>query len=1209
MSWLHRALPSRERGAALIIVLAFVVLLTGLGVAYISRTTSDRQVAHSSFNQSSVDQVAQSAMDNIIGDLRQEIIFGSASPAPTFSANGSTFTLYVPTTCLNCTPTPYPGWNACPNSTPTILPIQPIFYPTPAAGTTPAIPNLIRRSVSSDPIPCPARASRASAVNSLADASANGRSVSLPRWNSHYMIPKSNTTDAGSDPITTGFNAPNYWAPDWVFVNDQGPTVIAAPDASVIGRYAYLIYDEGGLLDMNAAGYPSSGNPPPVTILQYGRKGSLAFADLTGLSSYGLSTTAVDNVVGWRNYASAQPSGTFPNFSFNTTAGATYYNFILSDPTNIQLTNYFTNSFLTTSQAPVFNTQTDQPLPARQLLIKLRSAVSGGGIGFVNALQYLGTFSREALSKIPQWSPTTPDSTNPNFQTLLATSSFTRNDGTTASAGEYLVNRRFLLQRLNWLTYKGPSATRTIPNSAPSLGNADYDMWLLTRPDVNSIRFSLTSAFLQQGTATNILNYFGLSWDTTNERWNYVGHNGSSTPIDSIATFGVGGTQAATREPDFFELLQAGIINNSLGDAASSDPGLPLVHQQSKMLHILTIGANLIAQSRADSYPVRIACTVNVGGTPKVMEAVGMPRLPGLSSLAVCPVGVTQNSGGVNWFLIPNLWDPFRDSWDLTEANAGNNGNKPLSTPGYLRPPVRITVSGNAGFGAATASQSGSVDPTSISAFSTTATGINLSLTLATGDSSFGRDGLREAMRLGASDISGSVTSFTPTNASSGFAWNDIVRPANDTSTYRPDHFVVFRLSLPGTGIPSGSTANPVLILQPGFQMRLEYQSPNGQWYPYSFLQGNNETTTTIGNTNPSTPTNLCLAATFSTYGQPTGYTNPTVVNSGAATLWSDVTGALAHAPMFAKSDPRSIRYNSLIGVINFANPPMTVNSAGIIGSIWPSPYATPPPVTPSGYPVPTPTPNPNPATLGDNTPAGISANPYNEFVPVGQTASVGDSWRPVMMNRPFRSVGEMGYAFRDQPFRTLSFSSSNSPDAGLLALFSTNDYSDSSGTRGGVINLNSRQAPSLAGVLTSTITREDTPRNNAGTSPSPSPLASPSANSVATNLTLSTVPNPVVNRAGLATLIANLPDSTGLGPSQPKTQRESIARALGEADQTRTWNLLIDVIAQSGRYPPNATNFQNGFVVNGEQRYWVHVAIDRFTGQVIDKQIEVVNE
>ena len=52
----------------------------------------------------------------------------------------------------------------------------------------------------------------------------------------------------------------------------------------------------------------------------------------------------------------------------------------------------------------------------------------------------------------------------------------------------------------------------------------------------------------------------------------------------------------------------------------------------------------------------------------------------------------------------------------------------------------------------------------------------------------------------------------------------------------------------------------------------------------------------------------------------------------------------------------------------------------------------------------------------------------------------------------------------------------------------------------------------------------------------------------------------------------------------------------------------MIDVIAQSGNYPPGANDLAN-FVVQGEQRYWVHVAIDRFTEQVIDKQIEVVNE
>ena len=54
---------------------------------------------------------------------------------------------------------------------------------------------------------------------------------------------------------------------------------------------------------------------------------------------------------------------------------------------------------------------------------------------------------------------------------------------------------------------------------------------------------------------------------------------------------------------------------------------------------------------------------------------------------------------------------------------------------------------------------------------------------------------------------------------------------------------------------------------------------------------------------------------------------------------------------------------------------------------------------------------------------------------------------------------------------------------------------------------------------------------------------------------------------------------------------------------------LLIDVVAQSGDYKPNVPRLQDDFVVEGEQRYWVHVAIDRVTGKVIDKQIAVVTE
>ena len=61
----------------------------------------------------------------------------------------------------------------------------------------------------------------------------------------------------------------------------------------MIGRYAFAVYDEGGLLDMSLAGYPNwSGNPggscdpaPTPWLTNVGRKGTVGFADLTGLGS------------------------------------------------------------------------------------------------------------------------------------------------------------------------------------------------------------------------------------------------------------------------------------------------------------------------------------------------------------------------------------------------------------------------------------------------------------------------------------------------------------------------------------------------------------------------------------------------------------------------------------------------------------------------------------------------------------------------------------------------------------------------------------------------------------------------------------------------------------------------------------------------------------------------------------------------------------
>jgi hypothetical protein len=109
----------------------------------------------------------------------------------------------------------------------------------------------------------------------------------------------------------------------------------------------------------------------------------------------------------------------------------------------------------------------------------------------------------------------------------------------------------------------------------------------------------------------------------------------------------------------------------------------------------------------------------------------------------------------------------------------------------------------------------------------------------------------------------------------------------------------------------------------------------------------------------------------------------------------------------------------------------------------------------------------------------------------------------------------------------------------------------------------------------------------------------------IVTALRTLTAADPMISKGELVTRLAADPSVAALGN---KEARECVVRAFSDACQTRTWNLMIDLIAQSGRYPAMATNLSQ-FVVEGEKRYWLHVAIDRFTGEVIDRQLEAVTE
>jgi hypothetical protein len=171
-----------------------------------------------------------------------------------------------------------------------------------------------------------------------------------------------------------------------------------------------------------------------------------------------------------------------------------------------------------------------------------------------------------------------------------------------------------------------------------------------------------------------------------------------------------------------------------------------------------------------------------------------------------------------------------------------------------------------------------------------------------------------------------------------------------------------------------------------------------------------------------------------------------------------------------------------------------------------------------------------------------------------------------------------------------------------VLDFFSYNPIS-SAYPRAGIVNLYTRNAPVLAAILAGTL------KTNAAASQNPpSPVISAASEAMtAANrivqetqnvLAGSSVYGPVtqtdMTRAIAARLAAaaaqHLPNTLNL-----TEQEQAISRALAEVGQTRTWNLVIDVIAQTGKYKPNAPDLTgSNFVVEGEKRYWLHIALGR---------------
>jgi hypothetical protein len=760
---LHSAFLACRRGSALLITLAFVLLLTVLIVGFLSRVLLAHRISVSSSNQVKADVFAQGAEASIIGDLELEItstLTPSNSTVPSWSPAAPN-QIYFPNAPANMVPLyDYPG--------------APTGTNTPAA----TVANLLKVSTTAPAANStfPTAASAPTTTPSL-----NGRYVSMNRWAESQMV----------DP-TVYTNTATFPTPNWIMVTRSGTNTATFSSAvtfsnasksstsTIIGRYAYMIYDEGGLLDMNVAGRPyTTSSPLPTSLTSYPM--GEATADLTQLTtSTGtaiMSTAQIDTLIGWRNNASVSPpapTGSLTGPANLTPANATnYFNYLLG----------VSNGFLTTGNTAVYNSgttySTDSAFTSRLQLIQFMQQLLGTGTtngpNGPTAMQYLTHFSR-TLSQ-PSFCPPVNDPTvtgftgtttalassptsatnsaggndaliNPAFLSTRVTGTFTRNDGSLALVGEPLVKKRFNLNRLAWITYAGP-----IWNSSTGTYNSN-----VATSYINALKTTngFTDAFLKQGTAANIYNYFGLSWvsDTrtypnppgdNQSKWIYCHLNTNINPNTGSGQGPFASVTAVTsayftgstpfisrlsalsaREPDFFELLKAGIAAGSKAKAATWQSGYPIALDPSPYQNnldisldnaIIQLGANIEDQFDLDGFPTRILFSdgsIFNSNQNQIREFDGVENLPYFYRIRAVPVvgrvpnpvysgtvtvtttptfsqagpglltdttGSITDTGYVVFMEEPEVWNPFdRNSPRCALSSTGtmlldNNGN------------------------------------------------------------------------------------------------------------------------------------------------------------------------------------------------------------------------------------------------------------------------------------------------------------------------------------------------------------------------------------------------------------------------------------------------------------------------------------------------------------------------------------------------------
>jgi Tfp pilus assembly protein PilX len=1342
---LQKHLTSREgrKGFALVIVLAFVVLLTMVAVAFFSNAVGQSQVSSASADQVKVKLLADGAVDTIVCDLKQEI----ADPANSLEITDQLSTppadsskVYLPARATAADP-----------ATAMVPRLQGVTHS--ADPLTPnGLENLIKISSDSDPFypgaSLPVRASSLASNDPTQD-----RPVTPAKWNLPLFL--EGTSDADNTPT-----AP-FPVPHWIYVSTDGADPNPkAPGRDVVGRYAYTIYNEGGLLDINAAGFPITGTSADA---MGAYRTNMGFVDLTKLkggsdSKYSdtalFDASAASAIVGWRNYVSAQASG----------SGIAGYGFSTGGGTAIKPSPYFkalasnAKGFLQTANTSISGGLSDHLFVSRQQLIDFLRALgqqSGGTGPLLASLQYLTTFSR-ALEQ-PTFSfpggltgaglPVAPPSPyafgrggndqvnkfraiNSSFVKVRAASSFNRIDGTTAMAGEPLLKKRFPLSRLEWLTYDGPSAGRT-------------------GVDITHLKeLGVTAEYLAQGTAQHVQGAFGLTWDNTTKRWTYMASLLNSS--GHIRALG----EITGREPNFFELLKASINVGSLAKPASNPTvgsvsnknmwnpadknqyfiydNKPFYFEQSKIdasvdLAIMQLGANIIDQADADGWPTQIEIPDSIFTSPPLPKNNGQTDQYALSyrypvqndKKTDVNAGVPVTGDPYVVTGVENLPYIFRVSWSAIRLVDPKNGpNNTISETGLIAGMLWPEIWNPHGYDPANVNALGDPRPKDF--------------TLAVRDadalapSPLSIPGGAETLSNGIYSMNGNMTSLSSWKTAWGFDMDKretftLGEARNKLSFTVPDNgYDLFREptllnrkgfpdksnlddpvkaygthlpSVPGAVTSSGIHASATSSLfQGGDFIGFYLGAGPAKWVDKNAgIQAANrmQYNTNVGSSGAHAYPAWVFTLKASDGTREVRYDTKRVVNNQDIPLaWPDWLSGRNNAPLgdsvytpgstpvvasvyYMTVDPRTSRWNFMDILTN--DPHSNTAIAPGFGG-WGTPSGTVLPtyrfdstagtviegrqwhewnLSDGGRPVIFKNADgwtaPTPIQIGYfsenkwNSPAHYAdadkiirraAGGYSSGTrglplakPTGATPSES---RPIILNRPFRSVAELGVVFSGTPWKNLNFSFAESGDSALLDVFCVKEVADSNGLVAGKFNLNTSQRPVVKAIVEGAYQNELSAASNfVGVDNTVSDAAATAIVQKLVKRTNSTSTNegPFTNVAdlvgyytgrgsavmgyqdayqGFGKDIQTLSGSTPTGPIS--RYAESAVRALANTGQTRVWNLMIDVVAQTGKFPAGATKLAR-FAVDGERRYWVHLAIDRFTGKILDKQVEMVRE